>query len=134
MNLNDLEALKSAEIINILEPDVAIIDCPSNNIPAWTEKVREFLTHDCELIVEHKAEVHIPVAAGAILAKVTRDKEVAKIQEGIPTPIGSGYASDPITQEFIKKYHEDYPEIFRKSWMTYKNVVDAKKQRSLEDF
>ena len=32
MNLNWLEAHKTAEIINALEPDKAIVDCPSPNL------------------------------------------------------------------------------------------------------
>lgn len=134
LNLNDLEAKHAAQIIDNLQPDVAILDCPSNNIPAWTEKVKEFLNHKCELIVEHKGERHMPVAAGAILAKCTRDAEVEEIQKLVPVPIGSGYPSDPVTKEFIKEYHDKYPDIFRKSWTTYQNVIDSKNQKSLEDF
>ncbi len=135
LNLNDLEALKAAEIINMLRPDVAIIDCPSNNIPAWTEDVRKYLKHKCELVVEHKADVnHVVVGGASILAKVTRDAEIKKIEEMVGAPIGSGYPSDPITQKFIKKNHEKFPDIFRKSWITYQRIVDEKRQRSLEDF
>lgn len=135
LNLNDLEALKAAEIINILKPDVAIIDCPSNNISSWTSKVREFLTVDCVLQVEHKADLNQPIAgAASILAKVTRDEEIEKIERKVGMPIGSGYPSDPATKKFIQENHERFPDIFRKSWATYQNLVSAKKQRSLEDF
>src|SRR3989338_6116225 len=37
LNLNWLEAIKFAEVINYLKPDKAIIDCPSPNIKAYTE-------------------------------------------------------------------------------------------------
>ena len=33
-NLNNLEAIKTALILNELKADKAIVDCPSNNIPA----------------------------------------------------------------------------------------------------
>lgn len=135
LNLNDLEALKCAEIINVLKPDVAIIDCPSNNIKAWTSKVREFLSHECELVVEHKADLNHPeVSAASIVGKVVRDAEVKKIEEMVGMPIGSGYPSDPVTKKFIQKHHEDFPDIFRKSWGTYQNLVVKKKQHSLKDF
>ena len=38
LNLNWLEAHKTAEIINILKPDRAIIDCPSPNISKYKEQ------------------------------------------------------------------------------------------------
>jgi len=47
---------------------------------------------------------------------------------------GPGYSSNPITQEFIKENWEKHPDIFRKSWITYKNHEKMKHQKTLQGF
>ncbi len=77
INLNWLEALKTAEILNFLQPDKAFIDCPSPNKIAYEGYLRRFLNNkEMDLVVEHKADVnYLPASAASILAKVTRDAE-----------------------------------------------------------
>ena len=134
LNLNWLEAHKAAEIINKLKPDKAIIDCPSNNTKAYKSYVKALLKTKTELIVEHKADINYPEASAAsILAKVTRDKEMEKIQEKYGNT-GPGYMSNEITQKFLKENWEKHPEIFRKTWASYKKHKEAKFQKTLEDF
>ncbi len=134
LNLNWLEARKTADIINELNPDKAFIDCPSPNKIAYTNYIKRFLTVNTELILDHKAESKYPVvAAASILAKVTRDNEIKELEKkyGI---IGPGYQSNPITQKFIKENFDKHPEIFRKSWSTWKNQDNTKKQKKLDEF
>lgn len=142
-NLNDLEAMHFAKCINELKPDIAIVDCPSTNIKAYTEHLGVYLKTKSRLQCEHKADLHHPVvSAASILAKVTRDKEIEKIQKNIKENIGSGYPADPITKEFLKNNWNKYSEIFRHSWETYrkisgesfKNKGKSKQQKSLTDF
>ena len=134
LNLNWLEAHKSAEIIDKLKPDKAILDCPSTNTKAYESYVRNILNKDTELIVEHKADVkYIESAAASILAKVTRDKEMDKIQKKYGN-CGPGYPSNAVTQKFLEENWEKYPEIFRKSWSSYKKHSMAKNQKKLGDF
>ena len=134
-NLNKLEGTTSAKIINKLSPDKAILDCPSNNPPAYAEFVKSHLDNkDIELIAEHKADENYPVvSAASILAKVTRDKEIDKLKKKFKVDFGSGYPADERTQEFLKKNYNKYP-FFRKTWISYKNVVEGKKQKRLGDF
>ncbi len=136
LNLNWLEAIKSAEIIDFLKPKKAIIDCPSNNIIAYKNFLRKHLKNKkTELVLEHKADLkYIIVSAASIVAKVTRDREIKKIQKSIKEPIGSGYPSDPITVNFLEKNYNKYQEIFRKEWASWKNINKKKKQKSLKDF
>jgi len=135
LNLNWLEAIKSAEIINELRPDIAILDCPSNNTKAYKEYVEKHLKAKVGIRAEHKAESKFPVvAAASIIAKVIRDKEIKKIQSRIKENIGSGYPSDPITVKFLKENYKKYPTIFRKSWISYKGVMEKKSQKTLADF
>ena len=56
LNLNWLEAHKAAEIINKLKPDKAILDCPSNNIPAWEAYLKKHIKIKTRLTLSHKAE------------------------------------------------------------------------------
>ena len=128
-NLNNLEAIKTALILNELKPDVAIVDCPSNNIPAYTEYLQHLLTIKTKLTLEHNAEKHMQVAAASILAKVTRDRIIEDMKKKYGD-CGSGYPSDPKTKAFLLKNAKKYPEIFRKSWATYKNLA----QQSLKDY
>ncbi len=134
LNLNWLEAIKTVEVINKLKPDRAIIDCPSPNIRAYTEYIRERLKEDVELIVEHKADhKYLITGAASILAKESREEEVDKIRKKYGN-IGPGYMSNPITQKFLEENWEKHPEIFRRSWMSWKNHKRAKNQKRLGEF
>ena len=135
LNLNKLEAIKTAIIINYLKPDKVTIDCPSTNINAYVDYLKTFLKYEPKIKAEHKADYkYCEVSASSILAKVTRDKEIEKLKKKYNVEFGSGYPSDPLTQEFLKKNYNKYPEIFRKTWMTYRNISETKKQKSLSDY
>ena len=136
LNLNKLEARKSAEILNELKPDKSIIDAPSNNIKNYKRYLMRFVKDKTiEIVLEHKADFNYPVvSAASILAKVTRDNEIEKLKKQIGIDFGSGYMSDPKTVEFLKNNFENYPELFRKSWFPYKDLMNQKFQKSLADF
>ena len=57
-------------------------------------------------------------------------------QNGDETGIdcGSGYPSDPKTQAFLREYHDVYPHYFRRKWKSYTNMIEKKKQASLNSF
>lgn len=137
LNLNWLEAIKSVEIIAALKPDKAILDCPSNNIKAYTNYIKNLLSDkgkQIEIICEHKADVnHIEVAAASILAKVTRDRLIEDIKKKIKIDFGSGYPSDPKTVDFLKNNWNKY-DFFRKSWSSWKKHAEEKKQKTLVHF
>ena len=136
LNLNKLEARKSAEILNELNPDKSVIDAPSNNIKSYKRYLMRFVKNkNIEIILEHKADVNYPVvSAASILAKVTRDNEVEKLKKQIGIDFGSGYMTDPKTVDFLKNNFENYPELFRKSWFPYKNLLNQKFQKCLAEF
>ncbi len=151
-NLNALEAKKMAEVINELndgkKPIKVIIDCPSINVKKWQAKLVSFIKNPGNLTIlcEHKADFNHPVvSAASILAKVAREDEVAKIKKEFAKlgNIGSGYPSDPITQEFLKKHGKELANsgIFRKSWATWKQMfpedspaLKKKGQKTLGDY
>lgn len=138
-NLNKLECLKMAQIINTLKPDKVIIDCPH---PVPEKFKNELLTYledkSVEVVAEHKADFKYPlVGAASILAKVTRDSHIKKIEEKLNLTIGSGYPGDPSTKTLLKDYFENeitgLKPYIRHSWGTYKRALNKKEQRSLFD-
>jgi len=138
MNLNWLEAVTSAQLIDKLSKKItiskAILDCPSTNINAYKSYVEDKLKKKVPIVAEHKADVNYPVvSAASIIAKVERDELIAQIKKKIGVDFGSGYPSDPRTIEFVKKHYKDY-DIFRKTWSTYKKATGEKKQKRLGDY
>ncbi len=133
LNLNWLEAHKSAEIINALKPQKAIIDSPSNNVANYKRYLMKLLDNkQIDVAVEHKADLHhVECGAASILAKVTREDEIERIKKRIGANFGSGYPSDPVTKAFLEKSISKHPEIFRKSWATYKKAQAVGGQKSL---
>ena len=136
LNLNWLEATKTAELLNQLNPDKTFIDCPSPNIQKYKNYLKRYIKNkEIELIAEHKADVNYPiVSAASIIAKCIREEEVAKIEKLVGQSIGSGYPSNPICQKFLRENHEKYPEFIRHSWESYKRIIKEKQQSSLKDF
>ena len=86
INLNKLEAIKMAEIINKLNSHKQIkvfVDCPSPNIIAWRNLLLRYIDKKDNLDIhcEHKADVnHVSCSAASILAKEKREEEVEKIK------------------------------------------------------
>ena len=138
-NLNWLEADTSARMISELDPDVIIVDCPSPNIPAYKRyfatRLSKAVRDKAQLIVEHKADVNYIVASAAsVVAKVIRDRHIEHLKKEIGVDFGSGYMSDPKTQEFLKKYYLTHSHLFRKSWQSYKDGEENAKQKKLGEF
>jgi len=137
INLNTLEALKMAEIINAINDRKSnihvFVDCPSVNTRAWRNTLIGFIKHPQNLtfVVEHKADFLYPcVSAASIIAKCEREEEIAKLRQEYKKygDIGSGYPSDPITREFLKKHGEKLKDsgLFRKTWKTWRALFPEK--------
>ncbi len=138
-NLNWLEADTSARMISELDPDTIIVDCPSPNIKAYKEyfasQLSKAVREKATLIVEHKADVNYIVASAAsVIAKVIRDRQIEHLKKEIGIDFGSGYMSDPKTQEFLKKHYKTHTHLFRKSWKSYKNMEASAQQKKLGEF
>jgi ribonuclease HII len=140
INLNKLEAIKAAEIINkINKGDKKIkiyIDCPSVSIQKWSDYLKTKISNltNLEISCEHKADKnHVSVSAASILAKSTREKEVQKLKEIYGKEIGSGYCSDSVTMSFVSKHAIKYEKdgIFRKTWETWKVAFRKLTQKKL---
>ncbi len=141
-NLNNLEAIKCAEVIDSLNTEdmhdkeiKVIVDCPSPNTKAWQAVLISHIKYSKNLKIkcEHKADANHPcVSAASVLAKLAREEAVAEIKSQYGN-IGSGYLTDPVTQAFIKEKSAELENsgIFRKSWSTWTNLVAEKQQKKL---
>jgi ribonuclease HII len=135
-NLNYLEAIKTAKIINELTKDIkekvdVIVDCPSVNIQSWSNDVQKLIERPeiINLSCEHKADFNHPiVSAASIFAKEKREDEMKKLRKKFGVDFGSGYPADPKTKEFILNNfdNEEYKQIIRFSWNTVKKLIKAK--------
>jgi len=129
--LNRLEACGMAEVILNLRPDIAFVDASDVVESRFGEHILERLPFKVDVVSEHKADRNYPiVSAASILAKVRRDAEVAKLRREYGE-IGSGYASDYRTRNFLERWmeeHGSYPECVRKSWQTAKRIKTKYRQ------
>ncbi|GMH36251.1 hypothetical protein BSKO_04119 [Bryopsis sp. KO-2023] len=86
-----------------------------------------------EFTVCPKADAIYPiVSAASIVAKVTRDADLAGIEKSMgfpPNSMGSGYPGDPDTVSFLKENIDSlfgYPELVRFSWSTCKSLLEER--------
>ncbi|MDP1728631.1 MAG: ribonuclease HII [archaeon] len=141
LNLNQVEALASASIINEITENLSkvqkdnlkiILDCPSINPAGWKNQLMSYIkdkTLEPKILCEHKADFnHVVVSAASILAKVTRDAEIEKLKEQIGINFGSGYPADPNTKAFLEEHVLDFKKerIFRESWATWQTAKNKK--------
>jgi ribonuclease HII len=140
INLNALEAIKMAEVINKINKGFGnikvIIDCPSVSIEKWKDFLKTKIDNlsNLEIICEHKADVnYVAVSAASILAKCTREIEMKNLKEKYGKEIGSGYCSDPVTYKFLKTHSKEHADkgIFRKTWSTWKDACSIAEQKKL---
>lgn len=131
-NINWLEARTAARIITKLKPDSVVVDCPSPNTRAYHAYVEKHLNFSPEILCTHHADRdHVAVAAASVLAKTTRDAEVAALCQKLGFAMGSGYLHDPATKAFFAEHWQDCADVFRKSWKPYKDALEALSQTRL---
>ena len=140
INLNALEAIKMAQVINKINKGYnkikVVIDCPSVSIEKWKDFLKTKIENlsNLEVVCEHKADVnYVAVSAASILAKCVREIEMDKLKEKYGDEIGSGYCSDPATKRFLEKHSRTHKDdgIFRKTWGTWKRVCSTFEQKKL---
>jgi ribonuclease HII len=144
LNLNQVEALAAASIINELTRKLSseqkstlkiILDCPSINTAGWKNQLMEYVKEkslEKNIVCEHKADFYYPVvSAASIIAKTTRDAEIEKLKEKYKVDFGSGYPADPYTKEFLKEnaLNPIYEGLFRKSWATWQAAANLKDKK-----
>ena len=125
-NLNRIELLKTAMIINALEGDTAIIDCPSTNLGAYKRELKAQLDRPVKLIVEHKADLNHPeVSAASIIAKVTRDNEMVALDAQYPGYGFSQHKGYPTKMHINALKELGVSSIHRKSFSPVKQLLES---------
>jgi len=138
INLDRIEAMKMAEIIDISSADTVYVD--SLNNPSRFEKIifGHLRENDKELIVKNFLDESIPVvSAASIIAKTERDKSIEEIKRKVNFDFGVGYSHDKRTIEFIDKLikeRKDLPPFIRQSWITTQVLKENSLQRKIKDF
>jgi len=151
ISLNELEAVHFARLFDTIDQDISAVYLDSPDVIAEKFGIRFNMSSSkptkvvgakaikvtegkkTRIIAEHKADSTYPVvSAASIIAKVTRDHEVKKLERTLGITIGSGYPSDDTTIDAIKA-NMDNALLFentRKYWRT----MDRIKQTRLTSF
>lgn len=131
--LMNLQVTSLVDLLEDIRPDVIYIDALTANPRKFGEDLQTQLSFRCKVISENKADAKYPiVGAASIVAKELREQEIAQIKENLNIDCGSGYCHDPKTIAFLQAnwQNEEYSFIIRKSWATYKDLM----QKKLDDF
>jgi len=126
--LNSLEAVTMATVINRLRPKLAYVDSCDVNPERFRKAILSTLTCKARVDSRHHADSeNVAVSAASILAKVRRDREIAKLKRKSGN-IGSGYPSDKRTMGFVKRWirtHKKAPKFARSSWKPVKQFLNV---------
>lgn len=120
--LNHLEAVHMAKVIKKLQPSVSYVDACDVNATRFGQELTK-LAKTGKIKSRHHADSRfLVVSAASIVAKVTRDRAIVKLN----FELGSGYPSDAKTVQFVRDWFCKYgqmPDFVRKSWAPVKLVV-----------
>lgn len=138
VNLNRLEAIKFADIIDHLRPDKVFVDSPDVNTNRMGLLLKELANHKkVKIIAEHKADENYPVvSAASIMAKLARDRAIEEIKKE-HGDVGPGYSSNAITIKWLEDCLREkgkFPDIVRRTWMTAQIMEGINKQSKLGKF
>lgn len=135
INLNEVEAMNFARILDRLKPRIAYVDSADPNPEMFKGRILRHLRTRPKLVVENYADrKYVVVSAASIIAKVRRDKRIAELRREYGE-FGSGYSSDPRTIAFLERWmreHGKLPEFARRSWETAQRIENKVKQRKLD--
>ncbi len=147
ISLNELEAMRFAALFDKIEKDVNVIYldspdviperfgtrfkmlCSKPTLVVGVKASKPKGTKYTRIIAEHKADSRYPVvSAASIIAKVTRDREIKRLERELRIPIGSGYPSDHKTIDAIKRNLKTglLDEHIRHRWATMERIKQAK--------
>ena len=139
INLDRIEAIKMADIINVCNADKFYIDSLGVNTNRFKNMILEYLQNkNANLIVENYADDnYVSVGAASIIAKTSRDEVIAQIEREVGEPIGVGYSHDSRTVKLVEglvRSGKKLPNWVRKSWITTQVIQENSLQRRLKDF
>jgi len=126
-SLNHLEAKYMAKVISKLSPSIAFVDSCDFNSKRFGKEISKLTSNTKIRSYLHADSKFVTVSAASILAKVSRDRAIARL--GKNRDIGSGYPSDPTTKVFVKKLIRKNQDIsfLRKSWKPVQILMKKRK-------
>ncbi len=135
-SLNEIEAMKMGESLNeqdLPENSIVYVDSPDNDPGKFALRIKKYLKKKLKIVSENYAESKYVIVAGAsIIAKHTRDGEIKRIKEIVGYDFNSGYSSDPVTIDYLKKHMDD--EVLKPYLRTKWKTLDKIRQKRLSDF
>jgi len=140
INLDKIEAMKMAEIVDICNGSKIFVDSLEQNTKKFKDLILSFLKDkNIDLVVENYLDESLPiVGAASIIAKVNRDEAIEEIKKKEGFDFGVGYSHDSRTIEFVKKLIKErkgkLPPYVRKSWITTQNMLKESWQQKIKDF
>ncbi|MCI4373038.1 MAG: ribonuclease HII [Thermoplasmata archaeon] len=136
--LNDLEARAFGSVIRRLGGEEARVDACDTNEARFGRHVSARAGNGIRILARHHADRDDPlVGAASIVAKVRRDRALARLRATLGDGIGSGYPSDIHTVEFVRAHlrqGEGAPSWLRTSWATMGRVKLASPAVTLDRF
>ncbi|HIO84993.1 MAG TPA: ribonuclease HII, partial [Candidatus Nitrosopelagicus sp.] len=105
----------------------AFVDSCDVNSKRFGKEISELTSNTKIRSYHHADSKFVTVSAASILAKVSRDRAIARL--GKNRDIGSGYPSDPTTKVFVKKLIRKNQDIsfLRKSWKPVQILMKKRK-------
>ena len=122
--LNELEAKHMAKVVSKLNSDLSYVDSCDVNPIRFGKKISELSDNLPVKSYHHADSRFVVVSAASIIAKVTRDKAISKLQNTYD--LGSGYPSDSKTIMFITNFYKKnniLPNFVRKSWKPVQKII-----------
>lgn len=122
--LNGLEAKYMAKVVSKLNPDTSYVDSCDVNPQRFGKEISRLSGNHKIKSYHHADSRFVVVSAASILAKVTRDRAIAKLRKDYD--LGSGYPSDSLTVKFVTKYYKKnhkMPNFVRKSWKPVQEIT-----------
>ena len=126
-NLNHLEAKNMAKIVTKLNPAVSYVDSCDVDYKRFGKEI-SLLSSKAKIKSYHHADSRfVAVAAASIIAKVSRDRAIHRLNKNFD--LGSGYPSDKKTIKSIKKLlsNNKSESFIRFSWKPVQKIISDKK-------
>ena len=123
--LNFLEAKYMAKVISKLKPTISYVDSCDVNPRRFGKEIAKLSNSDKIRSYHHADSRFLVVSAASIIAKVNRDRAIARLRKG--HDVGSGYPSDSKTINFVSSCvssGKTIPSFVRKSWKPVKILLN----------
>ncbi len=136
--LNHLEAHAFARLVRRAGVPHVFADACDPDAKRFGRSVARLAGIQVHMDARHRADATIPVvAAASIVAKVRRDRALARLRREIGEGIGSGYPSDDRTVQFVRdrlRPGGPLPPWLRSSWRTMERLKPRPTALTLDAF